>query len=126
MSPHGRRLGIDLGDRRIGLAIAVDDEPPRGISTMMRADRASADAARLVVICKEQRIERLVVGLPLHSDGSASSQGEKTLRWIQEVAAQLGLPVTLVDERYSSTRAAERVGRQGGGAGGGAPRAIHY
>ncbi|MEY3569822.1 MAG: hypothetical protein RL267_970, partial [Chloroflexota bacterium] len=113
MSGVGRRLGIDLGDRRIGLAVAVDDAPPRGLPTMMRAERASADAARLAVICGEQRIERLVIGLPLHSDGRASTQGEKTLRWADEIARHLRLPVMFIDERYSSERAKERVGRQG-------------
>jgi len=121
MSRGGRRLGIDLGDRRIGLAVAVDDAPPRGLPTMIRAERATSDAARLAVICGEQRIERLVIGLPLHSDGRASSQGEKTLKWTDVVARHLGLPVTFIDERYSSERAKERVGRQGGGAGGGEP-----
>jgi len=121
MSGVGRRLGIDLGDRRIGLAVAVDDAPPRGLPTMMRAERASADALRLAVICGEQRIERLVIGLPLHSDGRASTQGEKTLRWADEIARHLRLPVMFIDERYSSERAKERVGRQGGGAGGGEP-----
>ena len=121
MSAAGRRLGIDLGDRRIGLAVAVDDVPPRGLPTMSRAARVNADAARLAVICSELRMDRLVIGLPLHSDGRASTQGEKTLRWADEVAGHLRLPVTFIDERYSSERARERVGRQGGGAGGGEP-----
>lgn len=121
MSGRGRRLGIDVGDRRIGLAVAADDAPPVGLSTMTRARHASADAARLAVICREQQIERLVIGLPLHSDGRASAQGVKTLLWADEVVALLRLPVRFVDERYSSTRAAARVGRQGGGAGGAAP-----
>lgn len=121
MSGVGRRLGIDLGDRRIGLAVAVDDAPPHGLPTMMRAERASADAERIAVICGEHRIERLVIGLPLHSDGRTSAQGEKTLSWADQVARSLRLPVTFIDERYSSERAKERVGRQGGGAGGGEP-----
>ncbi|MEY2731876.1 MAG: hypothetical protein RLZZ588_601, partial [Chloroflexota bacterium] len=42
MNRAGRRLGIDLGDRRIGLAVAVDDLSPRGLPTMIRAEDASA------------------------------------------------------------------------------------
>lgn len=121
MNGAGRRLGIDLGDRRIGLAVAVDDLSPRGLPTMIRAEDASADAARLAVICKEQRIERIVIGLPLHSDGRASEQGEKTFRWAEAVGGILQLPMRFIDERYSTARAVERVGRQGGGAGGGEP-----
>lgn len=47
MKREDRRLGIDLGDRRIGLAVAVDDTSPRGLPTMMRAERTHADASRL-------------------------------------------------------------------------------
>ena len=129
MTPSVRRLGIDLGDRRVGLAVSVDDTSPRGLSTMMRSDHIDGDVARLATICREQRISELVIGLPLHSDGTMSPQGEKTLRWAEQMAAQLQLPIIFIDERYSSERAAERVGRQGGGSGGAAPgptqRAAH-
>jgi RNase H-fold protein (predicted Holliday junction resolvase) len=43
------------------------------------------------------------------------------MRWAEEVADILNLPVRFIDERYSSARATDRVGRQGGGAGGGEP-----
>lgn len=124
-----RRLGIDLGDRRVGLAVSVDDTSPRGLSTMMRSEHIDGDVTRLATICREQRISELVIGLPLHSDGTMSPQGEKTLHWAEQVVAHLQLPIIFIDERYSSERAAERVGRQGGGSGGAAPgptrRAAH-
>lgn len=129
MSGAGRRLGIDLGDRRIGLAVAFDDSPPRGLPTAMRAESVRADAARLAIICREHRIERLAIGLPLHSDGGVSTQGAKTLQWADEISRILQIPVTFIDERYSSERAREQVGRLGGGSGGGEPgprrRAAH-
>lgn len=112
MTPSVRRLGIDLGDRRVGLAVSVDDASPLGLSTMMRSDRIDGDVTRLATICREQRITELVIGLPLHSDGTMSPQG-KTLRWAEQVVAQLQIPIIFIDERYSSERAAERVGRQG-------------
>lgn len=121
MSVAGRRLGIDLGDRRIGLAVAVENERPRGLPTMMRAAHASGDAKRLAVICKELRIDRIVIGLPLHSDGRASLQSEQTIRWAEDVGKSLRLPMLFIDERYSSARAIEQVGRLGGGSGGGEP-----
>jgi len=121
MALNVRRLGIDLGDRRVGLAVSIDDTSPRGLSTMMRSEHIDGDVTRLTTICREQRITELVIGLPLHSDGTMSPQGEKTLRWAEQVVAQLQIPITFIDERYSSERAAERVGRQGGGSGGAAP-----
>jgi len=120
-TPHGRYLGIDLGERRIGLALREDSAPARGLPTMMRRPTASADAERLRTIAAEGRVTELVVGLPLNSDGSVGPQASTTLRWATEVAHALQLPITFVDERYSSQRAEASLGRAARGSNGGAP-----
>ena len=120
-TPRGRILGIDLGERRIGLALREDSSAPRGLPTMMRRPTAIDDAERLRTIAAEGRVTELVVGLPLHSDGSLSPQATATLRWATEVAETLQLPVTFVDERYSSQRAEASLGRAARGSNGGAP-----
>ncbi|MBU6255975.1 MAG: Holliday junction resolvase RuvX [Chloroflexi bacterium] len=116
-----RALGVDLGERRIGLAIQEGSLPPHGLPTMMRRDSATADAERLRTISVERRVTLLVVGLPLHSDGRLSQQAAGTLGWAAEVSAALNLPVIFVDERYSSQRAEASLGRAPRGGGGGAP-----
>lgn len=88
---------------------------------MMRRPVAAEDAARLRTIVTEHRITDLVVGLPLHSDGSVGPQATSTLRWANEIAAALNLQVTYVDERYSSQRAEASLGRAARGSNGGAP-----
>ena len=120
-APRGRFLGIDLGERRIGLALREDSAPARGLPTMMRRPSASADAERLRTIAAEGRVTELVVGLPLNSDGSVGPQASTTLRWATEVAHALQLPITFVDERYSSQRAEASLGRAARGSNGGAP-----
>lgn len=120
-TPPRRALGIDLGDRRIGLALREDSAVPRGLPTMMRLATAAADSERLRTIAAEGRVTELVVGLPLHSDGSVGTQATATLRWASEVASALQLPITFVDERYSSQRAEESLGRAARGSNGGAP-----
>ena len=119
--PRRRALGIDLGERRIGLALRGEDDAPRGLPTMMRRATAAADAERLRTIIAEGRVTELVVGLPLHVDGSLSPQATVTLRWVAEVSRVLDLPVTFVDERYSSQRAEASLGRASRGSNGGAP-----
>jgi putative Holliday junction resolvase len=116
-----RSLGIDLGERRIGLAIREDSAAPRGLPTMMRRPTAAADSDRLRTIAAEGRVTELVVGLPLNSDGSVGPQATATLRWATEVAHALQLPITFVDERYSSQRAEASLGRAARGSNGGAP-----
>ena len=120
-TPHGRSLGIDLGERRIGLALREGSSAPRGLPTMMRRPTAVADSDRLRTIAVEGRVTELVVGLPLNSDGSVGPQATATLRWATEVAHALQLPITFVDERYSSQRAEASLGRAVRGSNGGAP-----
>jgi putative Holliday junction resolvase len=88
---------------------------------MMRRPTASADSERLRTIAAEGRVTELVVGLPLNSDGSVGPQATATLRWATEVAHALQLPITFVDERYSSQRAEASLGRAARGSNGGAP-----
>ena len=120
-TPPRRALGIDLGDRRIGLALQEDRNAPRGLPTMMRRPTAAEDCERLRTIAAEGRATELVVGLPLHSDGGLSAQATATLHWATEVAESLQLPITFVDERYSSQRAEASLGRAARGSNGGAP-----
>ncbi len=120
-TPPRRALGIDLGERRIGLALREHSAAPRGLPTMMRRPTAAADCERLRTIIAEGRVTELVIGLPLHSDGSLSPQATATLVWSNEVAQTLQLPIIFVDERYSSQRAEASLGRAARGSNGGAP-----
>ena len=88
---------------------------------MMRRPTAAADSDRLRTIAAEGRVTQLVVGLPLNSDGSVGPQATMTLRWATDVAEALQLPITFVDERYSSQRAEASLGRAARGSNGGAP-----
>ncbi len=119
-----RLLGVDLGERRIGLAVADGDgSPARPLATIRRGRTLDADAAQLGRVIAEQRITELVVGLPLHAHGDEGSQAAASRDWAAQVGALLGLPVTLRDERLSSHLAEERVGPMKRGRSGGPPTA---
>lgn len=125
-----RLLGIDLGTRRVGLAIAEADElGARPLATVTRRRSAAADAAVLAGIVAENRIDELVVGLPLDMDGGEGAMATAARAWAGEVAHHLGLPVRLRDERLSSHVAEGRLGPPGRGRAGGPPgrvrRATH-
>ncbi|MEX1296446.1 MAG: Holliday junction resolvase RuvX [Candidatus Limnocylindrales bacterium] len=116
-------LGIDLGDRRIGVATAdTDTGSVRPLLTLRRGTPA-ADAATLRRISRERRVDELVVGLPLHRDGRESEQSRRTRAWVEEVGSLVGLPVTLRDERLTSQSAEGRMGLAPRGRSGGAPSA---
>ncbi|MGI8703454.1 MAG: Holliday junction resolvase RuvX [Candidatus Limnocylindrales bacterium] len=116
-----RLLGVDLGERRIGLAIADEAEPTaHALATVRRRD-IERDAATLREVAGEQRIDRIVVGMPLNTDGSVGPQAVATRAWITAVSPLLGLPVSERDERYSSQRATAALARPRRGRSGGVP-----
>jgi putative Holliday junction resolvase len=117
-------LGIDLGERRIGLAIAERGGfTARPLATVNRAKSlAPADDARtLARVVTEQGIVELVVGLPLETSGAEGRMADAAATWAKAVAERLGLPVTLRDERLSSHVAESRLGPMPRGRSGGPP-----
>jgi putative Holliday junction resolvase len=117
-------LGVDLGERRIGLAVGDPATgTARALGTVSRRDLAG-DIAVLRTKVREHRIEGLVVGLPLSIDGSEGAQASRTRAWADAVGAALGLPVTWQDERYTSIAAEGRIGGPGRGRAGGPPSGV--
>ena len=120
----GTLLGIDLGERRIGLAIAdAGGLSARPLATINRArSLAPADDARtLERVVAEQRVAELVVGLPLDASGAHGPMAEAATAWAAVVGERLGLPVTMRDERLTSHLAEQRLGPMPRGRGGGPP-----
>jgi putative Holliday junction resolvase len=116
-----RLLGIDLGERRIGLAIADLDGSAAPLATIRRRRDVEADAASLARILAEQRASELVVGLPLEASGDEGPQAELTRAWAEAVATRLGVPLALRDERLTSHQVEERIGPMKRGRSGGPP-----
>lgn len=117
-------LGIDLGERRIGLAIAERGGlAARPLATVSRARSLDPvdDAATLARIAREQHVAELVVGLPLEASGIEGPMAQAAATWARAVAERLGLPVTLRDERLSSHLAETRLGPMPRGRSGGPP-----
>jgi putative holliday junction resolvase len=116
-------LGIDLGERRIG--IAVGDTQSGAVTSLLTLRRGTPrqDALAIARIVAERRAQELVVGLPLHIDGSESEQSLRTRAWVVEIDPLLDVPICFRDERLTSLAAESRLGRVRRGRGGGAPSA---
>ncbi len=117
-----RLLGVDLGTRRIGLAVgdtATGEVKP--LATLRRAPSVARDAERFVRFIEEQRIQELIVGLPLNMDGSEGGQAAETREWGVAIAALLPVPLGWRDERLTSAAAETRTGPARRGRSGGAP-----
>jgi putative Holliday junction resolvase len=103
-----RVLGLDVGDRRIG--IAMSDELELTAQGLMVVERQSpaADVAALQRVIAAHAIDRIVVGMPRNMDGSYGPQATKTTQFMQALAQACHLPCLPWDERLT-TRQAERT-----------------
>lgn len=108
-----RILGLDLGMRRIGVALS---DPTGTIATPLativhRGFRQDVD--RVAELCRVHGVTRIVVGWPRNMDGSAGPAARRSAKVALALGQALGLPVDLWDERLS-TAAAERTLRGAG------------
>jgi putative holliday junction resolvase len=116
-----RILGADLGERRIGLAVA-DRDGGRAIALVtLRRSTPEQEAASIARIAAEQGADELVVGLPLHASGASGTQAEITRAWVAALEPLVGLTMTLRDERLTSHLAEQRLGPMKRGRSGGPP-----
>lgn len=101
----GRIMAIDHGRRRIGIAVG-DDETRVAFARPAVHARSAADAvARVAELARAEASSLIVVGLPLHADGSEGEQVRAARAFGGRLAA-IGLRVTYRDERLSSWQAA--------------------
>ncbi len=107
MPNRGPILGIDLGEKRIGLAVS---DPAASIAFpagFVASHGRARDLAALREVIEARGIVRIVVGLPIHLDGKASPGSAAARSFANALGEATGLPVDLLDERWTS-RAAER------------------
>lgn len=115
-------LGVDLGERRIGIALASDEAGSAlPLTTLRRAREPKDDATALQSLIATHRVVELVVGLPLEAAGQEGTQAAITRRWVEAVETILAIPVTLRDERLTSHLAETRLGPMKRGRSGGPP-----
>ena len=108
-----RVLALDLGKKRIGLALS--DElgiTAQGLETMERTGRRE-DVEVLRKLAVQKGVGMILMGDPVHMSGQPSRQGEYTREFARELEYKTGLPVKFWDERWTS-KEAERVLRGSG------------
>jgi putative Holliday junction resolvase len=108
-----RTLGVDLGRVRIGLALADDVlRTARALTTLTRRGEAE-DLAQIAALARDYEVTRAVLGLPLNMDGSEGPSARLSRAFAPRLAAALGVPVELFDERLSSFEAESRLRERG-------------
>ena len=98
-------LGLDIGEKRIG--IAVSDElrcTAQGVSVMQRSG-AAEDIGAIQELIKASQVSEVVVGLPKNMDGSVGEGAQKVLSFVSKLEEALSVPVILWDERWTTAEA---------------------
>ena len=109
----GRVLALDLGKKRIGLALSdALGITAQGLPTLQRTT-LRADVAELERIASEYDVSLILMGLPLHMDGKEGRQVQYTREFAQYLTGRTGRPVQFWDERMTSVEAG-RVLRDSG------------
>jgi len=105
-SAHPRFLGLDIGSRRIG--VAVSDElglTAQPVLTLERRSSRREDLRSLARLCRRFDVVGIVVGNPVHLSGEISTQAARTQAFAAELGELTGLPIHLWDERLTSHEA---------------------
>jgi putative Holliday junction resolvase len=113
MEERPRVLGVDHGERRIGLAVS----DPLGLTAQpvrcAHVDDAAAAVAAVAGAAAELEVGRVVVGLPRNMDGSLGPRARAVLAFVDALGEAVDVPVETWDERLS-TREAQKVMRAAG------------
>ena len=103
-----RSLGLDIGDKRIGVAISDPEEILASpLATITRSDDGKAIDALLELVNKHE-VQRIVVGLPYSLNGSIGQQANKVMTFVEKLSRCTKANIEIQDERLSSV-AAERL-----------------
>ena len=100
-----RLLALDVGERRIGIALS---DPGRVLARsfgVLRRRSLEADMKAIGSLVEEHEVERIIVGHPLSLDGRAGEQARRAEEYAGEVERDVGVPVVLWDESFSTERA---------------------
>jgi len=104
-----RTLAIDLGTRRVGLALS--DEGGRFATPLEVLTVSSAEAALVPVaeLIRREAVRRVVLGLPVNMDESFGPAARQVVNWGASLANRARIPVVYVDERLSSFEAEQQL-----------------
>jgi putative Holliday junction resolvase len=107
-SEPGRVMALDVGERRIGVALS---DPTRMLAsplTTIRAVPRSTALKRILTLIRDYQVTALVVGLPLTMNGDIGPQATLVQQFVDELRPLIDIPIAFVDERLT-TVAAERM-----------------
>ena len=114
-APQGRLLGVDWGEKRIGIALSDESRSiAQPLTTLTRRTGKRFPMRDLLTLVAQHAVSGVVVGLPLEADGSDGESALAARALATDIGLMAALPVSLWDERMSTARALKTVQELGG------------
>ncbi|HEX9394742.1 MAG TPA: Holliday junction resolvase RuvX [Gemmatimonadales bacterium] len=114
-APQGRLLGVDWGEKRIGIALSDESRSiAQPLTTLTRRTGKRFPMRDLLTLVAQHAVSGVVVGLPLEADGSDGESALAARALATDIGRMAALPVSLWDERMSTARALKTVQELGG------------
>ena len=108
-----RILGLDLGERRIGVALSDPSGWLATPLTVLSCSSRKAELAAIEELVHQHQVERVIVGYPLSLNGRVGPQAQRVQKYVSQIRKRLPVPVILWDERLSTAQA-ERLIHEAG------------
>jgi putative Holliday junction resolvase len=113
MMQYSRKMGLDFGKARIGVAFSDLSSTIAGADHIYKSLGEEKDLAYFANLIKEKSVDLVVFGLPLNADGTESEMSAVVRDFAEKLAAYAGVKVTFQDERYTSFEAEEYLKEAG-------------
>ncbi len=101
-------LGIDYGEKHLGLAFSPDGKVSHILSTI-HTKKMDEKIERVKRVCEEYGISQIVIGLPLNQAGNLSKQAEKTKKFGEKLIKEVEPPICYWNETLTSTEARQKM-----------------
>lgn len=111
----GRYLGLDVGEKRIGVALSDETATLASPLTTLLRGGVRKDTAAVADLAQRHEVAAVVVGLPLNMDGTRGPQADKVLAFADALRRRVHVPVVPRDERLTTVEAEERLREAGRG-----------
>ncbi|HFB98872.1 MAG TPA: Holliday junction resolvase RuvX [Bryobacterales bacterium] len=108
LRPGQRLMGLDLGEKTIGIALSDGLRMTATPVETLRRRKFTPDARHIINMAERENVAAFVIGLPMNMDGSMGPRVQSTKAFARNLARMTDIPVVLWDERLS-TAAVERT-----------------
>ncbi len=106
-----RLLGIDYGESKVGLALGDDETRLASPYKILKNQGWKKLSRDLLLFCQKEKIEKIVVGLPINHQVGRPEQSERVKKFVEQLSGVVKIPIAVQDERFTTSQAKKLSGK---------------